>query len=243
MQRNLWQNMWVPGNSDKIGRSYRTEFFCQKKATRVGSTASGFERYHPMPWRSWLQRCLQKSRQKSIPKNCADSLASTEENFLTFENTSLSEYPAVVSSATVGNLELPKAPLKSDSYWYRISRVRAVVVSLAELLWIKRSIISVRAEIWACEGSRLALIFSSTKPGANLVLLSSLSSFVSASISFVTSFSCADITGCVVELYEVPLINVLNLLDKLIQSATSNLWFEPIYLMKLVGFLQLQKQI
>ena len=66
------------------------------------------------------------------------------------------EYPEVVSGATVGNLEARGAPLKGDSYSYLNSRVLAVVVTLDELLWIKRSIISVRAEIWACKGSKLA---------------------------------------------------------------------------------------
>ena len=65
------------------------------------------------------------------------------------------EYPEVVSGASVGNLDLPGAPLKGDSYWYLVSRVLAVAVSLAVLLWIKRSIISVKAEIWAGKGSRL----------------------------------------------------------------------------------------
>ena len=57
------------------------------------------------------------------------------------------EYPEVVSGTTVRNLEDPGVPLKGDSFWYLGSRVLAVVVSLAELLWIKRSINSVRAEI------------------------------------------------------------------------------------------------
>ena len=212
-------------------------FFCQKKATRVGSTASGFERYHPMAWRSWMQRWLQKWRKKSIPEKLCRFISIYRRKFFDFR-----EYipvGRVVSGATAGNLELPGAPLKSDSYWYCVSRVRAVVVSLDELLWIKRSIIFVRAEIWACEGSRLALIFSSTKSGENLILLSSLPSFVSASTSILTSSSCADITGCAVELHEVLLLNVLNLLEKLIQSAKNNLWFEPLYFVKLVGFLEL----
>ena len=54
------------------------------------------------------------------------------------------EYPAVVSVARVGNLEVSGATLKGNSYWYCISRVVAVVSSLAKLLWIKRSIISLR---------------------------------------------------------------------------------------------------
>ena len=80
---------------------------------------------------------------------------------------------SMVNCATVGNLEFPDALLKGDSYWYRVLRVRAVVVSLAELLWIKRPIISLRAEILARNDSRLALILSSTKSGENLKLFSS----------------------------------------------------------------------
>ena len=45
---------------------------------------------------------------------------------------------------------------EGDSYWYLGSQV-FVVVSLADLLWIKRSIISLRAEIWACKGFKTRL--------------------------------------------------------------------------------------
>ena len=83
----------------------------------------------------------------------------------------------MVSGATDGNLEVPGALLNGDSYWYQVLRVLAVVVSLTELLWIKRCIVPVRAEIWA--GSRLALIFSSTKSGEKLTIFCSLYSIAS----------------------------------------------------------------
>ena len=117
----------------------------------------------------------------------------------------------MLSGATVGNLELPGAPLEGYSCWYRVSRVLAVVVSLAELLWIKPSIISVRAEISACKVSGLTLILSLTEAGENLLLLSTLPSFPSASTSLATFSSCADISSCALESYRVPLPNVLNL--------------------------------
>ena len=120
------------------------------------------------------------------------------------------EYPEEVSGATVGNLEDPGSPMKGDSHWCLVSRVLAVVVSLAELLWIKRSIISKRAEICACKGSRLVLILSSTKSGKNFTLFSSLPSVASASISPFASSSCADISSCALEWYDFPLLNVLN---------------------------------
>ena len=121
-----------------------------------------------------------------------------------------SEYPMVLSGATVGNLEDPGTPLKGDSYWCRVSQELAVVVSLAELLWVKRSIISVRAEICACKGSRLAFILSSTKFGKNFMLLSSLPSVASASTFHVTS-SYADISKSAFESYEFPFLNFLKL--------------------------------
>ena len=133
------------------------------------------------------------------------------------------EYPEVVSGATVVSIEVPGAPPKGDSYWYLVSRVLAVVVSPAASLWIKRSIISVSAEIWACKGSKLALILSSLKSGENHTLFSSLASVASASTSPVTSSSCADISSCPFESYEFPLLNVLNLLENLLQSARGKL--------------------
>ena len=108
-------------------------------------------------------------------------------------------------------LEFPGAPLREDSYWYRVPRVFAVVSSLAELLWIKRSIVSVRVEIWAGNVSRLALILSSIKSGENLTLFSSFPSFVFTFTSLVTSSSCADISSCAFKSYEFPPLNVLNL--------------------------------
>ena len=106
------------------------------------------------------------------------------------------EYPAVVSGATIGNLEVLGAPLMGDSYWRRVSLVLALVVSLAKLLWINGSINSVRAEIWACKGSRLAFILSSTESGEYIMLFSSIPSVASASTSSVTSSSCAEISSC-----------------------------------------------
>ena len=43
----------------------------------------------------------------------------------------------------------------------RVSRVLAVVISLAEFPWFSLFIICVRTDIWACRDSRFALIFSS----------------------------------------------------------------------------------
>ena len=133
------------------------------------------------------------------------------------------EYPAVVSVATVGNLKDPGSQLMGDSFWCRISRELVVVVSLAELLWIKRYIILVSAEICACKGSRLAFILSSTKSGKNLMLFFLLPSVASASTSPITSSSCADIQLGALESNEVPLLSVLNLWEKLTQSARSKL--------------------
>ena len=82
---------------------------------------------------------------------------------------------------------------------------------LVELIRIKRSINSVRAVICACGGSRLAFIFSSTNSEENLVLFSSLPSNIPVSTSPVVSSSCAEVSGCVLESYEFPLFNVLNL--------------------------------
>ena len=93
-------------------------------------------------------------------------------------------------------------------YWCPGPQELAVVV---KLLWIRRSIISVRAEICACRGSRLAFIFSSTNSGENLVLFFSLASIIPASASPAFSSPCADILGCVLESYEFSLLNVLNL--------------------------------
>ena len=133
------------------------------------------------------------------------------------------EFPEVVSGATVGKLEVPGVPLKDHSYWYLVSRVLAVVIPLTELLWIKRFIISVRAEILACKSSSLALILSSTKSGENLTLISSLPSFASASTFHVTPSSCADISSCAFESYKFPLLDVSKLLEKLMQSAGGKL--------------------
>ena len=121
------------------------------------------------------------------------------------------EYPAVVSGATFGNLEVPGAPLKGDSDWCRCSRVLAVVNSLAELPWIKRFIISVRAVIWAWFASMYTLILSSTMSGESLTLFSSFLPFASLSVSPVTSFSWADISNYTLESYVFPVLNVLNL--------------------------------
>ena len=127
-----------------------------------------------------------------------------------FQRLALSgEYPEVVSDATVQNLETPGAPLKGDSYRYLVSRVLAVVLSLAELLWIKRSINSARAKIWASKGSRRALLLSSTKPGEILHHFLRYP-VASASTSPVTS-SYADISSCAFESYEFPFFNALNL--------------------------------
>ena len=62
-------------------------------------------------------------------------------------------------------------------------RKHAVVDSLAKCFWIKRSIISVSAEIWACEGSRLDFILSSNNSGENLMLFSLLPSIIPVSVS------------------------------------------------------------
>ena len=121
------------------------------------------------------------------------------------------EYPAVISGANVEKLEVPGVPLKGDSDLCRGSRVTAVVNSLAELPLIKRPIISVRVEIWTCNGSRFALILSSTTSEANLTLFSSFPSFASNSTSPVTSSSWGDFSGCALELCVFLRLNVLNL--------------------------------
>ena len=121
------------------------------------------------------------------------------------------EYREAVSGATVGHLETPGAPVKSDSYWYLVSCVLSAVVSLAELLWIKQSIISIRAEIWANKGPRFAIIILSNKFRQIHTLFFSLPSVASASISLFTSSSCADISSCAFDSYEFLLLNVLNL--------------------------------
>ena len=96
---------------------------------------------------------------KNYEQKCWTHTRSVEQSTLCDQKAMLaSEYPAVVSGATVGNLEVPGAPVKSDSDWCRSSWVLAVVNSSAELLWIKRFIISVSAEIWTCSGSRFTLI-------------------------------------------------------------------------------------
>ena len=88
---------------------------------------------------------------------------------------------------------------EGDSDWCRSSRVLAVVNSLAELPWIKRSIISVRTEIWACNVSRHALIVSSTKSGEDLTLFFSFPPLASISTSPVTSSSWVDISNSALE--------------------------------------------
>ena len=90
-------------------------------------------------------------------------------------------------------------------------RELAVVDSLAELLWIKQSIIWVRAEICGCRGSRLAFILSSTNSGEDLMLFSSLPSVIPLSASPVFSSPCADTLGCNLKSYEFRLLNVLHL--------------------------------
>ena len=97
---------------------------------------------------------------------------------------------------------------------------------LSRITWIERSIISVRAEICACRGSRLAFILSSTNSGENLMSFSPLPSIIPDSASPVLSSPCVDILGCVLESYEFPLLNVSNLLEQLIQSARGKL--EPL---------------
>ena len=97
-----------------------------------------------------------------------------------------------------------------NSHWCQASRKLAVVISLAVFLWIKWSIISVRAETYAREVSWPDFILSSTKPRENLMLFSSSLSVASPSASPVTSFSYADLF-CALEPYKFPLPNVLNL--------------------------------
>ena len=99
-----------------------------------------------------------------------------------------SEYPAVVRSATVGNLDDPGPSLYGDSYWSPGPRELAVVDSVVKLLWIRRSIISVKAEICACRVSRLAFILSSSPCAENPTLFSSLPSVIPVSASPVLSF-------------------------------------------------------
>ena len=85
-----------------------------------------------------------------------------------FEGWMSGEYPAVFSGASVGNLEVPGVPAKNNLGWFLSSRVLAVLNSLAEFPWFKRSIITVSTEIWARKGSRFALFISSTIWGKTL---------------------------------------------------------------------------
>ena len=80
-------------------------------------------------------------------------------------------------------------------------RELAVVESAVKLLRIKRSITSVRADICACKGSRLAFILSSINYGEILTLFSSLPPIIPVSASPVFSSPCVDISGCVLNLY------------------------------------------
>ena len=121
------------------------------------------------------------------------------------------EYPAVVSGASFGNLEYPGPSVYCDWYWWPNPRELTVVDSLAQLRYIKRFIIPVRAENCTCRGSRLAFILSSTNSGENLMLFSLLLSFILVSTSPVFSSPCVEILGCDLKSFEFPLPNVLNL--------------------------------
>ena len=129
------------------------------------------------------------------------------------------EYPAVVNGATGAKLQVPGASAKGDSDCCRSSRVPAVVKSLAELPWIKRSMYSVRAKIWACNGSRFALIVSSIISGENLKIFSSFRSIVSFATSSIVSSPWADIYRRAFESYVFPLLKVLDEEGKLMRSA------------------------
>ena len=83
------------------------------------------------------------------------------------------EYPAVVNGANGRVLEVPGSFVSGSLDGNRGSPVLAIEHSLAEFLWINLSIICVRADIWAWEGSKFGLIFSSITSGENPVLVSS----------------------------------------------------------------------
>ena len=101
-------------------------------------------------------------------------------------------HPAAVRGATVENLDDPGPSMYGDSYRSPGPQELAVVDSVVKLLWIERSVISVRAETCASAGSRLAFILSSTNSGENLTLFSSPLQ-ISRFRFFCVSFPCVDI--------------------------------------------------
>ena len=116
-----------------------------------------------------------------------------------------------------------------------------MVDSVVKLPWINLSIISVKAEVCACRGSRLAFILSSTDSGESPMFLSSLLSVTPGSATSVFSFSCVDLLGCALRSYEFKLLNVLDSQERLIQSARGKLEIRPIYLLREYNFLKFTK--
>ena len=127
------------------------------------------------------------------------------------------KYTAVVSGATGGNLEVLGASTKNNSDLDRGLQVLDVVSSVAELAWIRQSIISVRLEMMSAQRFQVRFNLLLDHIRENLALLSSYCSFMSVAVSCIASSPWADIFRRAFKSYVFPLLNILDVWGKLKQ--------------------------